>query len=239
MTGRRRAGFTLIELLVAMTTFSVVMGGVYVAFNDAARFWRESENDIDVFQQARVTMSVFERELRSIHNPAGFLMLGEDKGSRGHHRDELEFYTVSTPMTGKQQQIPQLMKVRYYLAKTPGEGSFELRRKEQLVEGPLPQKKDFYRKEFADDSLVELDRGDYVVLAENVESLEFLYSWSAKSDESDQQWLPECQRGRGPPLLIRVEMIITNKNLASGSKAFRTLVLVPCELGEGPRRRSL
>jgi len=233
--GKHSNGFTLMELLVAMTTFSVVMGGVYAAFNDAARFWRQSENDIDVFQQARVTVSVLERELRNIHQPVGFLFYGEGAGRNGRRRDRLEFYTVSTPLAGDQQQVPQIIKVAYYVERSPGrQRSYELRRQEWIVSGPLPRKKDFLRSEKLTDGLVEVERGQSIVLAEHVESLEFVHFWPR--GESEQQWFHECVRGTGPPNMIQIELIITDENRSSGNKAFRTVVLLPGPPGSGPEQ---
>jgi len=238
MTAGKHRGFTLVELLVAMTTFSVVMGGVYAAFHDAARFWRESEQDIDVFQQTRVTLSVLDRELRSMHESAGFLFYGEEKGRRGRRRDTLEFYTVSTPMTGDQQQVAQLMKVAYYIERTPRGGGFELRRREWLVEGPLPKEKDFARAEHPDDSLVELGHGEFIVLAQHIESFGLSYYWPPP-EEGVQAWFPACERGEGPPAVIRVDMALTDANRPSGKKKFRTSVALPCRPGSGPPREPL
>jgi len=233
--GKHSNGFTLMELLVAMTTFSVVMGGVYAAFNDAARFWRESENDIDVFQQARVTVSVLERELRNIHQPAGFLFYGKGSGRGGQRRDSIEFYTVSTPLAGDQQQVPQIMKVAYSVERSPGrQRSYELRRQEWIVSGPLPRKKDFVLSEEPVDRLVDLERSKFIVLAEHVESLEFAYFWPR--DEGEQQWFRDCARGDGPPKMIQIKMIITDENRSSGNKTFRTVVLLPGAPGSGPKQ---
>jgi len=239
MTIRKHSkGFTLMELLVAMTTFSIVMGGVYAAFNDAARFWRESENDIDVFQQARVTVSVLERELRNVHQPAGFLFYGKGSGRKERRRDSIEFYTVSAPLAGDQQQVPQIMKVAYYLQRSRGrQRGYDLCRKEWIVRGPLPRKKDFFQSEEPNDRLVDFERSRSVVLAEHVESMEFVHFWPRKEDE--QQWFHDCTRGTGPPNMIQIKLIITDENLRSGNKAFRTTVLLPGTPGSGPKLESL
>ncbi len=224
------------ELLVAVTTFTVVMAGVYAAFTDAARFWRECENDVDVFHQARVTLSILERELRNTHEAAGFLFLGENKGAKGRHRDEITFYTVSVPLAGDQQQMPELMKVKYYLS-GPRQGlGRQLWRREWRVRGPLPRKQDFARRdEPPDDKFVKFhsSMGDRVVLAEHVESLEFVYYWPRP--ENQTPWFEECRRGVGPPAMIRIEMIITDTNLPSGKKKFSTLVVLPYTPGPGPK----
>ncbi len=234
-TGKHSRGFTLIELLVAMTTFSVVMGGVYAAFNDAARFWRESENDVDVFHQARITVSVLERELRNSHGKAGFLFLGEGSGGRERRRDSIEFYTVSTPLAGDQQFVPQLMKVEYSIQRSPGtRRAYQLRRKEWIVRGPLPRKQDFVRLEEPNDNLVDFERSRTVVLAENVESLEFIHFWP--SNKKNVQQSHNCPRGVGPPAMIQITLIITDENLSSGNKAFRTTVLLPGTPGSGPKQ---
>ena len=238
-TVKHSRGFTLMELLVAMTTFSIVMGGVYAAFNDAARFWRESENDIEVFHQARVTISVLERELRNSYAPAGFLFFGKGEGRKNQRRDSLEFFTLSTPMAGDQQQIPELMKVKYSLVSSGiRQRTYNLQREEQIVSGPLPRKQDFARAAGPNDRLVNFERSTFMVLAENVESLGFIHLWPKEKGKDGYVKSNDCMTGIGPPVLVQVEMVITDKNLASGNKAFRTTVMLPGKPGDGPKQES-
>ena len=235
-TDAHSRGFTLMELLVAMTTFSIVMGGAYVAFNDAARFWRESEEDVEVFHQARVTVSVLERDLRNSHVPAGFLFYGKEEGREGRRRDSLEFYTVTTPLAGDQQQVPQLMKVKYSLERSPGRRRvWELRREERIVRGPLPRAQDFARVPVPYDTMVDFENPTSVVLAENVESLGFAHLWQKKKKDGFVK-SRGCPRGIGPPTLVQVELVVTDENLAAGNKAFRTTVLLPGTSGPGPKQ---
>lgn len=226
------------ELLVAMTTFSIVMGGVYAAFNDAARFWRESENDIEVFHQARVTVSVLERELRNSYAPAGFMFFGKGEGRGGRRRDSIEFFTVSTPLAGDQQQVPQLMKVKYSLVSSGvRQRTYNLQREERIVSGPLPRAKDFARSGGPNDRMVDFERSTFVVLAENVESLEFVHLWQNKKKAGFVN-SRDCMAGTGPPAMVQVDLAITDENLASGNKAFRTTVLLPGAPGPGPKQES-
>lgn len=230
---RHSRGFSLMELLVAMTVFSIVMTGVYAAFRDAARLWRDNEADADVFQQARVAVSIMERDLRSMSESSAFFFKGDSAGRAGRHDDEMEFYTVVPPMVGRERRVPRLVRVAYYLRRERFRGNV-LRRREQLVEGPLPRKRDFARAGGTPtDFAVDLGRSDYIELAENIESMRFRYYWP--NLEVGEKWRSECQPGEGPPPCVQIELIFTDPHIRGGRKKFLTGVPIPVEKGPGPR----
>ena len=219
------------ELLVAMSVFSIVMTGVYSAFRDTAQMWRENEQDADVFQQARVAMSVMERDLRSLNEASAFFFEGTSAGRTGRFRDEMTFYTVAPPMLGRERRVPRLLKVSYYLRAERGRG-FVLRRREQIVQGPMPRKQDFARHQIPTDKAVDLSREDYIELAEHLESMRFRYFWPHLDD--DDKWRDECRPGEGPPGCVQIEFVFTDPNRPNGKKSFMGGVAIMCEPGPGP-----
>jgi prepilin-type N-terminal cleavage/methylation domain-containing protein len=65
-TGRRGFGFTLIELLVAMAVMAVLVVLLFGMVDSATKLWRENENRVDSYREARAALAVMTSDLRSI-----------------------------------------------------------------------------------------------------------------------------------------------------------------------------
>ena len=82
---RSQGGFTLIEMLIAMAMGTIVLAGIYGAYQDQLRTSITQQQLVDMNQNLRVAMYVLERDLRmSGANPtgnpdAGFLTMEADE----------------------------------------------------------------------------------------------------------------------------------------------------------------
>jgi len=62
---KRNAGFTLIEILVASLIFTVVMLTIYSAFHSGIFGYRDIEENINVYQQAKIILERINLDLRN------------------------------------------------------------------------------------------------------------------------------------------------------------------------------
>lgn len=127
---RRRQGFTLAELLVAVGLLSIVMTAVYVSFNSAVRVWRTSEKDLNVYQDARIAMSIMTNDLQNVVGRAVHLVEGDT--------NSIEFFAVVPPMAVEDDAGPRIMWVQYHVKPDPNEKGGTIVREERVVESEIP-----------------------------------------------------------------------------------------------------
>lgn len=221
-----RKGFTLIELLVAMTLFSVVMAAIYAAFGTGARVWRIGERDVEVFQDARVALMLMSKELRCAFPEAGHLFFGEDDRSGDRDNDKLEFYTVRPPLEPKGGREARILKVSYYVDEARGGRGYVLKREEQIVTGRIPTEKEV-KSRGKRERPIEMEKAWDCVLASNVDSLNFRYSWG-------EEWVPMCSKGFGLPAEVGIAIKLRGEGKRSDMRRFETAVHLPLEPGQGP-----
>ena len=83
---RNQGGFTLIEMLIAMAMGTIILAGIYGAYQDQLRTSITQQQLVDMNQNLRVAMYVLERDLRmSGANPTG----NPDAGFITKEADEL------------------------------------------------------------------------------------------------------------------------------------------------------
>lgn len=61
----KNSAFSLIELLVAMAVLSLLVVMMLGLVDSAAKLWRDSENRVDAYREARAALSIMSRDLRN------------------------------------------------------------------------------------------------------------------------------------------------------------------------------
>ncbi len=188
---RGTAGFTLAELVVATTLISIVMAGVYTALSSAINAWKYGETNYEVFDDARYALGLMARELQNTP-PASFpWFIGTS--------NEIEFFTLSSPLHIEDGVGPRWLKVRYRLAGTSGRTGKRLIREEQTVEGSMVASPDC--EEAQDTGRMRLGRRYDFELAANVQHFQIQYHWQPPIERSS---------GAAPP--PKREMFTQNHN---------------------------
>lgn len=77
----RAHGLTLVELLVALSILVVVSASTALIFRGIARAWQAGSLKSERYQQARLLLDLFERELASCLVSARYPMIGQPAGS--------------------------------------------------------------------------------------------------------------------------------------------------------------
>jgi prepilin-type N-terminal cleavage/methylation domain-containing protein len=177
-------GFTLMELMVSTLLLSIVMGSVYTLFTSVIGTWRSVEDDFDLYQDARVAMSIIGREFENILPQAGHLFEGDDR--------KVTLFVVSQPFAPDARgrgsvEGDQLMRVQYEFRRSRDGG--ELQRTEALVQTALPVAPP--PGTALDRKRIKLSRPSRpFTLLGNVDSLQFRYVWMPLPKEQRPANLP-------------------------------------------------
>jgi prepilin-type N-terminal cleavage/methylation domain-containing protein len=63
--GRMKNAFTLLELLVALAVLSLLIVMLMSMVDNGAKLWRENENRVEAYREARAALGMIERDLRN------------------------------------------------------------------------------------------------------------------------------------------------------------------------------
>ena len=112
---RDRGGFSLIELLVALSVLSVLVVLLFGLVESATRLWRDNENRVDAFREARAALAVISGELRNFcatTNPGFFSTNALGITAPGADAQGLYFLT-RLPPTSQGETLSDLCVVGY------------------------------------------------------------------------------------------------------------------------------
>ncbi len=226
-----RSGFTLIELMVALAMLAIVLSSVYATFFSAVKAMRDSREQDDTHQVARVVMERITSDLamtfyrpgtdRKDHPTQAFIGRNGDDGE--YARDRLDFTTASHVLMRDGHPETDVVEVSYYIDDTYTDRMLLVRR-----EDPLPDE-DFRHG------------GTLRIMAENVVALNFRYrepgpeaGQRRKEDEKDKEpdepawhdtWnADKWEQRKSIPELVEVTLTIRDKD--GRDHTFGTTVLL-------------
>lgn len=221
MPRRASAGFTLAELLVATLLATLVMSGVYFAFNSSIRLWRNGERDLQTYQDARTSMTIINRELMQMLEGSGHLMEGDD--------NEIEFYAVAPPFHTSEGEGARILWIRYRTRPDAGAPGRTLVREERVVESPMPMRPK--EDTTIDSSIIKHGRKRIFEIASGVLDFELTYLWTGEEDPQDPldpnsppeieiHELDEHREGDGIPQGIRISLTLVDEAAPKGRTTF-------------------
>lgn len=97
-TARPRRAFSLLEVLVAMSVLSVLLLILLSMTNGASKLWRENENRVDSYREARAALNMLASDLASLHastNTALFAVTPKN----GRNEDDHDLPTIDPTKT--------------------------------------------------------------------------------------------------------------------------------------------
>ncbi|MBI3812418.1 MAG: prepilin-type N-terminal cleavage/methylation domain-containing protein [Nitrospirae bacterium] len=209
MRGQR--GFTLIELLVALGIVAVLVTLLYETFNAVLRSTQQTDEESELDQMARISMSIMANELKSAYwrpqgNPPGstpFVFLGQDGLSATGSSDTLQFTALSHARVAEGMTDPLVSVLAYELVPVPETEMADLMHTEETNTLSLSEN--------------SLERYD---LAERVVGLNFRYfdgkEWSDEWSAADRRKLPKA-----------VEIQILMKDYTGRERRFITQTDIP------------
>lgn len=121
-------GFTVLELLVAMAVLSLLVVMLMNMVDGASRLWRENENRVDSYREARSAMSVIARDIRQmlsntnldyvLINSAAFAKLAESDVQKNTNSAGAIFFLTTVPVRAQDPLANKsdICEVGYFLA---------------------------------------------------------------------------------------------------------------------------
>jgi len=82
-----RRAFSLLEVLVAMSVLSVLLLILLSMTNGASKLWRENENRVDSYREARAALNMIASDLASIHASTNTTLFAVTPSSRDNSDD--------------------------------------------------------------------------------------------------------------------------------------------------------
>jgi prepilin-type N-terminal cleavage/methylation domain-containing protein len=86
-TARPRRAFSLLEVLVAMSVLSVLLLILLSMTNGASKLWRENENRVDSYREARAALNMIASDLASLHASTNTAFFAVTPSSRDNSDD--------------------------------------------------------------------------------------------------------------------------------------------------------
>ena len=93
---KNRRSFTLVELLIASSIFAVVMVALYAAFSSGVFGYRNIQERIDAYHQARLVLEHLDRDLRN-----SFAYSAADTKFSGQN-DKVSFFSLVDDYRGNE-----------------------------------------------------------------------------------------------------------------------------------------
>lgn len=118
---RKRAripGFTLIELLVAMAVLCLLVVMLFSMVEAATRLWKDNENRVDAYREARAALNVITDDLRNIlsSTDTNFFSTNTIGTKSADASDTGLFFLTSMPKSGQPaNNVGDVCAVGYYL----------------------------------------------------------------------------------------------------------------------------
>jgi hypothetical protein len=132
-----RSAFTLLEVVIGAALMSIILISAYLCFDAGIRGKRMIEPRVEVFQNARVAMSLLTADLRNA------CPLSKDFDFLGMHRmlgampgDNLDFATHNYTPSGEREA--DFCETSFFLDKDPATGSYSLFRRRNPIIAPDP-----------------------------------------------------------------------------------------------------
>jgi len=141
---RRPGGFTLIEVMVALAILGILLSSVYSTFFFALKAMRDSREQDDVFQVARVLMERITNDLTMARFRGTYLpnkwtetFVGRNGKHDQYARDRLDFTTVSHILLRDGRPECDVVEVSYYIDDSYPDRTLLVRREDVLPDAHL------------------------------------------------------------------------------------------------------
>lgn len=118
MKAIRSAAFSVLELLVAMAVLSVLIVLMMNMVDSATKLWRQTENSVDAYREARAAMTVMARDLQYavVGTNYGWIRFNVNSGAATTNYGSNVFFLTSLPLNAqKSDSKSDICEVGYFL----------------------------------------------------------------------------------------------------------------------------
>ena len=205
-------GFTLLELLIAIFILGIVLTTIYAAYSGTLTVIKELNDDSRAYQMARITLDRMNRDLSSLQRFGNVFVLQSEKSRIGDREfGSLAFWSASH-LTFEEDGPSSHPASIVYFVKQDKDGSFSLWRSDVAEAKPSPDRK----------------TGGGLIICQNLQAINLkFYDESGRDYDSwDTASSSEPQKGK-PPVLVQIELMLTNGRDAEKPYKFMTNVFLP------------
>jgi len=183
-----RRGFTLLEILMAISIFAIVVSLAYGSYRSTFRIINQTESQIELYNQARITMDRISCDLGSLYLGSSGFLQGKAQTIGNKEADSLQFTSTAHLVLNREEQPAGYATISYTVEEDPETRELNLFRHDQAfrpAEGNEPA------------------TGNGILLCEGLQEVRLLYyddkgeqkdSWDSKEIEeadTNAQKLPD------------------------------------------------
>ena len=205
-------GFTLLELLIAIFILGIVLTTIYAAYSGTLTVIKELNDDSRAYQMARITLDRMNRDLSSLQRFGNVFVLQSEKSRIGDREfGSLAFWSASHLTFDEDGPSSHPASIVYFV-KQDKDGSFSLWRSDVAEAKPSSDRK----------------TGGGLIICQNLQAINLkFYDESGRDYDSwDTSSSLEQQKGK-PPVLVQIELMLTNGRNAEKPYKFMTNVFLP------------
>lgn len=205
-------GFTLLELLIAIFILGIVLTTIYAAYSGTLTVIKELNDDSRAYQMARITLDRMNRDLSSLQRFGNVFVLQSEKSRIGDREFGSLAFWSATHLTFDEDGPSSHPASIVYFVKQDKDGSFSLWRSDVAEAKPSPDRK----------------TSGGLIICQNLQAinLKFYDEGGRDYDSWDTASSSEPQKGK-PPVLVQIELMLTNGRDAQKPYKFMTNVFLP------------
>ena len=208
-------GFTLLELLIAIFILGIVLTTIYAAYSGTLTVIKELDDDSRAYQMARITLDRMNRDLSSLQRFGNVFVLQSEKSRIGDREFGSLAFWSATHLTFEEGGPSSNPASIAYFVKQEKDGSFSLWRSDVAEAKPSQLSPD-------------MKTSGGLIICQNLQAINLkFYDESGRDYDSWDTSSSLVQQKGKPPVLVQIELMLTNGRNAEKPYKFMTNVFLP------------
>ncbi len=207
------------EILIAVFLFGVILSTIFVSYTATFRMIEDTGSQTEVYAMARTAMERIIEDLGSVYLPEEesgdaaeaerVSFRGSEKEIDAHRFSALRFVSTAHLDFEKDQTLPELAEISYFVREAPGENGIALYRSDTPVQQTSPE-----------------EETGGLLLCDGLTRFECTF-YDAAGREQETWGITETSSKKGIPSMVSITLEFKNKSNPEAPLKFRSAVALP------------